>query len=100
MAQRKLNAGSNILAECNKYGQYEKPVQSGLALTPRDVRVMTDRGQAVATPNLAYVEDNYNGEYLPPEYRRGMDLNTAWELSQDISNGLVSAHKRDKKIFG
>lgn len=101
MAKRELNAGSNIMATCNIYGKYEKPVQGGLALTPAMVKQMTDRGLSVSTPNIGQIQENGPSDgTLEPQYRRGMDMNTAWELSHNVSKGLIHAHKRDKKIFG
>ena len=103
MATRKLNAGSNKLATCNKLNLYEKPVQSGLALTPQMVKEMTERGLAVSTPNIGQVQDNSGiprGDwFLEPQYRRDCDMNTAWEISQNTQRSLIDIHKRDKKRY-
>ncbi len=101
MAKRVLNAGDNKLATCNIYGKYEKPVQPGLALTPRDVKTLTERGLAVSTPNIGQIEDPAgSSDYLEPQYRRDCDMNTAWELSRRVTSKLVNAHKNDKRKYG
>lgn len=103
MATRELNAGTNTLATCNVLNKYEKPVQSGLALTPRDVKEMTERGQAVSTPNIGQVQEDSasTGDwFIELPYRRGVDMNTVWEQSHITQNGLIRAHKLDKKRYG
>jgi hypothetical protein len=73
MATRRLTAGSNILARCDKYSKYEKPVQSGLALTPRDIKQMTERGLAVSTPNLQVSNDSEaftDSWFIEPQFQQ------------------------------
>lgn len=103
MATRRLTAGSNILAKCDKYSKYEKPVQSGLALTPRDIKQMTERGLAVSTPNLQVFNDSEaftDSWFIEPQFRRGCDMNTAWETTQVVQSNLINVHKSDKKRYG
>lgn len=101
MAKRVLNAGNYVTATCNKYDKFEKPVQAGLALTPRKVRELTDRGVAVSTPNQNYMDSEFsNSPFVEPQYRRGCDLNTAWEISRRVTSKLVNVHKIDKRKFG
>lgn len=103
MATRRLTAGSNILAKCDKYSKYEKPVQSGLALTPRDIKQMTERGLAVSTPNLQVSNDSEaftDSWFIEPQFCRGCDINTAWETTQVVQSNLINVHKSDKKRYG
>ncbi len=104
MATRTLNPSRTITASCNKLGKYEKPVQSGLSLTPRDVKELTDRGIAVSTPNSSYTEASpihrSDSWFVEPQDRRGMDMNTAWEISQRTRAKIIAAHKSDKRKFG
>lgn len=103
MATRRLNAGTSKLATCNKYDKYEKPVQSGLALTPAMVKQMTDRGLAVSTPNMQMMNDDVafaDSWFIEPQFRRGCDMNTAWEISQQVQGNLIDVHKTDKKRYG
>lgn len=103
MATRRLTAGSNILARCDKYSKYEKPVQSGLALTPRDIKQMTERGLAVSTPNLQLSNDSEtftDSWFIEPQFRRGCDMNIAWETTQVVQSNLINVHKSDKKRYG
>lgn len=99
MADRNLNAGGYKLAHCNKYDVYEKPVQPGLALTPQKVKELTERGIAVSTQNQGFNDDPQfsNGWFIEPQFRRGCDMNIAWEISQHTQSKLISAHKNDRR---
>lgn len=102
MAKRILNAGNYVTATCNKYDEFEKPVQAGLALTPQKVKELTERGIAVSTPNQGYSDgsESAGSPFVEPQYRRGCDMNTAWEISRRVTSKLVNVHKSDKRKFG
>lgn len=102
MADRNLNAGSYKLAHCNKYDVYEKPVQPDLALTPQKVKELTERGIAVSTQNQGFNDDPQfsNDWFIEPQFRRGCDMNTVWEISQNTQSKLIGVHKSDKRKYG
>lgn len=99
MAKRKLNSFGAVFATCNVLNSHESAVQSDLALTPRRVRELSERGVPVSVGNLN-IPATEETAYLDPQFRRGCDLNTAWEISRRVSSGLIDAHKRDKKLYG
>lgn len=102
MANRSLKDREYKTATCNIYDKYEKPVQGGLALTPQKVKELTDKGLAVSTPNQGFNDDPQFSDswFIEPQFRRGCDMNTAWEISQFTQSKLVNAHKSDKRKFG
>ena len=102
MATRRLNAGSFVTATCNVYDKYEKPVQNGLALTPQKVKELTEKGIAVSTQNQGFYDDSQFSDswFIEPQFRRGCDMNTAWEITQRMQSKMIAAHKNDKRKFG
>lgn len=99
MTRRILTKRTFRLADCGHYNTNDTIVQPGLSLTPRDVKQLTDRGMAVSTRNIGTVSDpDLTPGYLPPEYRRGCDINTAWESSRNANNGLIDHYKYSKRI--
>ena len=102
MAKRILFCNDGKLATCNVLNLHEKPVQSGLSLTPRDVKSLTERGLAVSTGAIGQVDDpnSSNDGYLEPAFMRGSDMNTCWEISRVAQRGLLTIQKNDKRKFG
>ena len=108
---RKMVSPVNQFADCgvSKTKPHEKIVHSGLAITPRDVAQMTAKGLAVNTQNSLCYNDadlpgfdpelHKNGA-LSPEHMRGMDMNTAWELSQKSQSRFIEIYKKDKQLYG
>lgn len=75
----------------------DAPVQPGLALTPRRVKELTDRGIAVTTSNSEGVFDapsNPSDWHIDSAYERGTDLCSLWEKSQLAKRKILSS--RDK----
>lgn len=74
------------------------PVQSGLALTPRKVRELTEKGIAVstATANDAqfFASDAPNDYRLDPMEERGITREELWERSQVAKQRILSARKK------
>ena len=99
MAKRKLNSFGAAFATCNRFNSHESAVQSDLALTPRRVRELSERGIPVSVGNMT-IPATEETAYLDPQFRRGCDLNTAWEISRRVSSGLIDVHKRDKQLYG
>lgn len=73
------------------------PVQSGLALTPRRVKELTEKGIAVSTSNA---EGTFDASYrrsdwsMDAMYERGSDRNVLWEKSQLARRKILTS--RDK----
>lgn len=73
------------------------PVQSGLALTPRRVKELTDRGVAVTTSNSEGIFDAPKASSdwsMDSMYQRGTDRCSLWEKSRLAKAKILSA--RDK----
>lgn len=111
---RKLRCTRGQVAHCgvSMTKPHEKIVQNGLAITPRDVKTMTSRGIPVATQNqnnMFYNDSDLPGFnpdldvdpfFVEPQYRRGADMNTMWEISKSTGRKMIGALKRDKQIYG
>ena len=100
---RTLTPVSHRLAYCTKFLPHEQPVQPGLALTPTMVKQLTERGVAVSTPNIGYLNEpavSSTDFFVEPQFTRDMDLNTSWELSKMSSKTLIGMNKRDKLKYG
>lgn len=73
------------------------PVQSGLALTPRRVKELTEKGVAVSTSNSEGIFDaprNPSDWSFDSMYERGTDRCVLWERSQLAKRKILSS--RDK----
>lgn len=74
------------------------PVQSGLALTPRKVRELTEKGIAVSTAiandNQFFATDAPNDYRLDPMEERGITREELWERSQVAKQRIMSARKK------
>lgn len=75
-----------------------------LALTPQNIKELTDRGIAVNLPNeKQFIQGDSikAGSWeVEPVFRRSMDMCEAWELEQVSKNKVLKAHKVDKRKFG
>lgn len=98
----KRNLKSQIFYNCNCLcdGHFTQ-VQNNLSLTPRHVRQLTERGIAVSTQMIGQVDFGKNPppKSLEPQYMRGCDLNTAWEISHTAKQRylhLINLSKRNK----
>ena len=79
----------------------EKPVQSGLAITPSDIERLASRGIAVSTPaaDQFKYDSDANSWSLSPEYTRDSDRNSMWELSHVSAKRLLNARRRDANKY-
>lgn len=103
MAQRKLIPQIHSV-NCQCCGELELVTKQGLAMTPKQVQELTDRGIAVSLPNEKSFLDGQPKSStswdVDPIFRRSADMCSMWELSRDCQGKILSAHKADKKRFG
>lgn len=79
---------------------YEKPVQSGLAITPSDIERLAQQGVAVSVPNAdSFLYNNEVGFDIDPVYSRDEDRNSLWERSQIAKHRIMRARKKDADKF-
>lgn len=76
-----------------------------LALTPQNIKDLTDRGIAVNLPNeKQFLEGDSisagNDWFVEPVFKRSADMCELWELEQVSKNKVLKAHKVDKRKFG
>lgn len=72
-----------------------------LAMTPQQVKELTDRGIAVSLPNGQFLDGESNdGWSIDPVFKRDADLPSTWELETLSRSKLIRAHRADKKKFG
>lgn len=72
-----------------------------LAMTPQQVKELTDRGIAVSLPNGQFLDGESNeGWSIDPAFKRDADLPSTWELETLSRSKLIRAHRADKKKFG
>ena len=87
------------VANCDSLQPHETRVQPNLSITPHDVKALTERGIAISTQRLGMVTDTDTpSDYLPLEDKRGVDINTAWEASQNARYSVLSNYKYSKSI--
>lgn len=77
----------------------------GLALTPQNIKELTDRGIAVNLPNeKQFLEGDAISAAkswdVEPVFKRSADMCELWELEQVSKNKVLKAHKIDKRKFG
>ncbi|MBQ3555885.1 MAG: hypothetical protein IJA09_06700 [Bacteroidales bacterium] len=94
---RTLNKKIFRHANCSVNKPHERVVQSGLALTPHSVKELSEKGIPVNLRNSAQVNDpeSFLGDKLPFYLRRDVDLNTAWEMSQQTKKTLIKQYKNN-----
>ena len=84
MAQRKLIVQVRPV-NCKVVGDLELVTKPGLAMTPKQVQELTDRGIAVSLPNEKSFLDgapSSTGDWsIDPIFRRDADMCSMWELS-------------------
>ncbi|WP_390598154.1 hypothetical protein [Bacteroides sp. f07] len=76
-----------------------------LALTPQNIKDLTDRGIAVNLPNeKTFLQgdsiSNAKSWDVEPVFKRSSDMCELWELEQVSKNKVLKAHKVDKRKFG
>ena len=82
------------LCDCSQSKPMEQIVQNGLALTPQKVKQLTERGIPVNISNTSILRDpDALPGVIPVQHLRGMDLNTAWEMSMRAKKTLINQFK-------
>ena len=69
----------------NHNNPYEVDVKNGLSYTPSQMASLTAQGKATSLESLAGFVDNRplaDNEPLPIEFRRGVDMNDAYEAEK------------------
>lgn len=97
MANRRLQ-NNHESCDCSVYRFCDKPVQTGLAMTPARVRELTAKGIAVtlsAPDPSSFTGSPEKGNFdVDPLYQRGMDQNILWERSETSRRNILKS--RDK----
>ena len=76
-----------------RYGEFEDPVQNGLAITPAQMLDLTNRGIPVSPSNLGLEYDDGYSELefdVPSEHVRGIDMADLWEQREDMRDKMRS----------
>lgn len=81
------------LANCSDFLPTEKLVQNGLALRPRDIKILSDKGIPVNLRNAGHVKDLDNAGTLPLYAKRGTDINIAWETSMKTKQDIIKSYR-------
>lgn len=105
MAKRKLKAQLNPCTCHLQTGVDYEIIKPNLALTPQNIKELTDRGIAVNLPNeKQFLEgDSISSSKswdVEPVFKRSADMCELWELEQVSKNKVLKAHKVDKRKFG
>lgn len=105
MAQRILKAQLNPVTCKLQTGIDYEITKPNLALTPQNIKDLTDRGIAVNLPNeKQFLEgDSISASKswdVDPVFKRSADMCELWELEQVAKNKVLKAHKVDKRKFG
>ena len=98
MAKRKLVAQLNPV-NCKVVDSLELVTKPNLAMTPKQVQELTDRGIAVSLPNeKTFLDGSSKTDWsIDPIFRRDADMCSMWELSRDCQGRILKAQKADKK---
>lgn len=86
-----------------KLSDVDKSVtQPYLAMTPQQVKELTDRGIPVSLPSQQFLDSDSDSSSwdVDPVFQRDNDINIAWEKEQLSRSRLIKAHKSDKKRYG
>ena len=99
MAKRKLIAQLNLV-NCKVVDSLELVTKPNLAMTPKQVQELTNRGIAVSLPNEKSFLDgspssatDWSIDPMFPSH----DIGCMWELSRDCQGRILKAQKADKK---
>lgn len=102
MAKREFKAQLRPCG-CVHNPEFDKLVtKPGLALTPSDIKKLTDKGIAVSLPNaqnfLSPVESS--SWTVEPEFRRDATMCSVWEAEKLAQKRVMQARKKDIQIYG
>lgn len=93
MRKRDFKNQEHHVCNCSQTFDNNMSVQPNLALTPYDVKKLTERGISVSTQQLAVVNDAESAGLLPLEQQRGVDINVVWEQSIIAKETIGKAYK-------
>lgn len=103
MAKRILRAQLNPVC-CAISDEDYLVTKPNLAMTPSQVKELTDKGIAVSLPNEKQFLDGSDSKEsswsIDAAFQRGADMPTLWELEQTSKSRVIAAHKMDKKRYG
>lgn len=105
MAQRILKAQLKPVICKTEIGRDYEITKPNLALTPQNIKDLTDRGIAVNLPNEKQFLEGDSITLsktwdVEPVFKRSADMCELWELEQVSKNKVLKAHKVDKRKFG
>lgn len=74
----------------------------GLALTPMDIKNLTDKGVAVSLPNAQNFLNPTEGSSwtVEPEFRRDATICSVWETEKLAQKRVMQARKKDIQTYG
>lgn len=88
---RKMQSPPVVFCEASAHPDPSFRVKSGLAISPSDVKRMTEHGIASSTVGLNFLEGSENPSYdMPTDALRGIDAAEVWEAEQDARRKLRS----------
>lgn len=87
----------NRIAKARFNFSTDRPVQSGLGVTPAKMLELTKAGVPISPANLGLTyQDGVNKlDFVPPlEYQRGIDIGQLWEARQDSRDKFRKAYAK------
>lgn len=74
----------------------------GLALTPSDIRALTDKGIAVSLPNAQnFLSPQVCASWtIEPQFRRDATMCSVWETEKLSQKRVMKAQKTDVQLYG
>lgn len=74
----------------------------GLALTPSDIKALTDKGIAVSLPNAQNFLSPQEGASwnVEPQFRRDATMCSVWETEKLAQKRVMKAQKTDVQLYG
>jgi hypothetical protein len=74
----------------------------GLALTPSDIKALTDKGIAVSLPNAQNFLAPQEGASwnIEPQFRRDATMCSVWETEKLSQKRVMKAQKSDIQLYG
>ena len=79
---------------------YEVDVKSNQAITPSQMDKLTSQGRSISSSSLesmSYHDNIKDFEAMPLENQRGIDMNIAWEASQDAKSKIKDFKRNQKR---
>lgn len=101
--KRDRNKANDVRLSHPKRHEDELPVYGNLAVTPKQMLEMSEKGIPISGQNLSMLPSDGStnpGFDIPAEQLRGVDPAELWENSQIIKQRAKRAHDTDRKRFG